>query len=117
MKTNMQTTRTGMMRLLFGALGVTVGSELVSAHPATNDWWTHMGSGGLMGGSLGWLWMFIWMLVPIALIVILVYLLWPHETSMSRSVGTDHAVETLRERYARGEIDDEEYETRRARLS
>jgi len=54
-----------MTGLLVGALGVVVGSGLASAHPGTSDWWTHMGSGGWMGGTLGWLWMLIWMLVPI----------------------------------------------------
>lgn len=115
MKTNAQTIRTGMTGLLVGALGVVVGSGLASAHPGTSDWWTHMGSGGWMGGTLGWLWMLIWMLVPIALIVGLVYLLRPRATSDAEQ--TDHALEALRERYARDEIDDEEDETRRMRLS
>ena len=105
-----------MTGLLVGVLGVVVGSGLVSAHPGTNDWWTHMGSGGWMGGTLGWLWMLIWMLIPIALIVGLVYLLRPRATT-SETEGTDHALEALREQYARGEIDDEEYETRLMRLS
>lgn len=116
METNMQTMRIGLKGLLLGALGVAVGSGLASAHPAANDFWTHMGPGGWMGGSLGWIWMLIWMLVPIALIVGLVYLLRPRATT-SGSERPDQAMETLRKRYARGEIDDAEYDTRRTRLS
>ncbi|PSP41943.1 hypothetical protein BRC68_13345 [Halobacteriales archaeon QH_6_64_20] len=116
MATNGRTIRTGMVRLLLSVLGIAIGSGLVSAHPGTNDRWHHMGPGSWMGGSLGWLWMVIWMLVPIALIVGLVYLLRPRGTTAG-SEPTDHALETLREQYARGEIDDEEYETRRERLS
>lgn len=116
MKTNMQTIRIGTIRLLLGALGVTIGSGLVSAHPSTNNWWYHMGPGSWVGGSLGWLWMVVWMLAPIALIVGLVYLLRPRGPTAGLD-GTDRALEALRERYARGEIDDEEYEDRRARLS
>jgi uncharacterized membrane protein len=56
------------------------------------------------------------MLVPIALIAGLVYRFRPRAT-ISGTEGTDHALEALRERYARSEIDGEEYETRRANLS
>ena len=116
MKMNGHTIRTGTTELLVGALGIALGSGLASAQPDAADWWYHMGPGNGWMGSIGWLWMLIWMLVPIVLIVGLVYLLRPRMTTAG-SEGTDHALETLGERYARGEIDDEEYETRRARLS
>jgi len=61
---------------------------------------------GMIGG--GWL----WMLLELAALVLLIYLL---VRVFSRSSGgselsRDRALETLRERYARGEIDKETFE-------
>ena len=81
-----------------------------------------MGFGYGMGtwGGLGW----IGTLLFLALLVLGIVYLWraldtgrhhePHHTSASTTrPSTDPALQILRERYARGEIDKEEFEERR----
>ena len=78
-----------------------------------------MGYGGMMGqygGTGGW-WPFIGMLVPIIFLLILLgggYLVFRRmsETQTSRNP----AMEELRTAYARGDLTDEEFESRRERL-
>jgi putative membrane protein len=81
-----------------------------------HDGWmgTHGGTGGGMFGGFGFLWMLLWTLVLIGIPVGLVYLLFIRHESVDRT--TDDALDLLRRRYARGEIDEEEFDARRARL-
>ncbi|WP_433633541.1 SHOCT domain-containing protein [Halomicrococcus sp. NG-SE-24] len=81
----------------------------------------HMWGGGNMWGDgwmtgFGWmgLWGVLWMLLLVALPIALVYFLTSRREPQQ---GTDTAVAALRERYARGEINDEEFETHRAKLA
>lgn len=69
-----------------------------------------------MSGSMGWI-----MLLPVVVFVVLtvagvlvVRALW--DRSGARSSGTSQAVSLLEERYARGEIDQEEFTSRRRHL-
>jgi putative membrane protein len=73
----------------------------------------HGGAWGAMGG--GWL----GLLVPALLVVLLVVgvLLVATRPAGPPGDGRDDAVEALRLAYARGDLSDEEYERRRARLS
>lgn len=68
-----------------------------------------MGGGwGLFGGTMG-LWGLLWMGLLLALPLYLVYAI-----VRRRDNGTDdRPLSVLRERYARGELSDEEFETRR----
>ncbi|MFC4357102.1 SHOCT domain-containing protein [Halobium salinum] len=79
-------------------------------------WMPHMWGGWMGMGAWGFGMMFVgllWMALLVALPVALVYwLLTTREAS-----HPDSAMETLREEYARGEIDEEEFESRRRRLS
>ncbi|MFD1647953.1 SHOCT domain-containing protein [Haloarchaeobius litoreus] len=78
-----------------------------------------MGYGGMMGqygGTGGW-WPLVGMLVPLVFLLILLgggYLVFRRmsETQTSR----DPAMEELRTAYARGDLTDEEFESRRERL-
>lgn len=66
-----------------------------------------MGGAGMMGGF-----MFLWPVLLIGLIVLLV-------SGLGDGTGTenrDQAMTVLRERYARGELSEEEFEERRRRL-
>jgi len=71
------------------------------------------GHGGFFGGF-----MWVWWLVPIVLVVLLVALAGGSssggrkgdETAHGRESGNDKALEILRQRLARGEIDSDEYE-------
>ncbi|USZ70189.1 SHOCT domain-containing protein (plasmid) [Halorussus salilacus] len=70
------------------------------------------GSGwGLFGGAMG-LWGLLWMGLLIAVPLYVVYALLNRESS-----GNDEqSLSVLRERYARGELSDDEFERRRKRL-
>lgn len=79
-----------------------------------------MGYGGMMGqygGTGGW-WPFVGMLVPLVFLLILLgggYLILRRGTDGPSA--QDPAIEELRTAYARGELSDEEFEQRRAKLS
>ncbi len=71
---------------------------------------------GMMGGS-GW-----WWFMPILVIIFLGLIIWAvvaliRGQSGSQSTGADSALEVLKRRYARGDIDKEEYEQKKKDLS
>lgn len=76
-----------------------------------------LGRGSWNGGGWGWgfgfLWPLFWLLVLAASIGVVVYLLTRHNDD---STNADQALVVLRQRYARGEIEDEEFEERTSRL-
>ena len=67
---------------------------------------------GAMGG-LSWL----WMLLELAVLVLLVYWLGRAFSPQGQGTNRGKTQDTLRERYARGEIDQETYERMRRDLS
>lgn len=82
--------------------------------PAMGMWgWGHMGDVGMWSGA-GWMWLLMWLIILIATLGI-GYLLY---RGIRRTDGRheDAALEELRVAYARGELSDEEFETRRERL-
>ena len=89
---------------------------MMFAWPMMGMWsWGHMWNGGMWDGTgATWMWL-LTLLVPLLVILGIGYLLY-------RSIGqtgirqSDTALEELRITYARGEISDEEFEERRARL-
>lgn len=71
---------------------------------------------GMMGGS-GW-----WWFMPILGIIFLGLIIWAVVALIqgqggSQSTGADSALEILKRRYARGDIDKEEYEQKKKDLS
>lgn len=68
----------------------------------------------MMGGGLWWLWMLVPLLFWVGLIALIAWAVvrfFPARSGGERSGGPrDSAEEVLRERFARGEIDAEEYE-------
>lgn len=72
--------------------------------------------GGMMGGM--WIWGLLWFGLIAAGIILVV---WAIVRGTSRQVvvpeGNDHALATLRERFASGEINEEEYQQRRSVLT
>jgi len=81
-----------------------------------HDGWMGSHAGGGMWGGLGWLPMLGGLLVVLAVPAIAVYALATRGGS-GTAAGADDALATLRQRYAAGEIDEEEFERRRERLS
>ncbi|WP_227015812.1 SHOCT domain-containing protein [Haloarcula sp. JP-L23] len=67
-------------------------------------------------GGFGW-WPLIWSLILLSVVLIVGYAVYAHgRTPATGRSGTDTALSTLRSRYARGEISEEEFEERRRRL-
>ncbi|USZ72636.1 SHOCT domain-containing protein [Natronosalvus halobius] len=82
--------------------------------PAMGMWGGgHMGSGPWDGTGMPWSWLAMWALL-LAIVVASGYLLYRALTS--RGGETDPALEELRLAYARGNLSEEEFETRRTRL-
>ncbi|GAA5049108.1 SHOCT domain-containing protein [Haladaptatus pallidirubidus] len=78
------------------------------AFPMMGGWMT----GGYAGGVPVWGWFM--MLIPLVVIVALGYL--AYRELAGDEFGGDPALSELRVAYARGDISDEEFETRRERL-
>ena len=72
--------------------------------------WSHMGD-GIWFVFGGWLMM---VLVPLLFVLLVGYFI--YAVAMGGSEDNDNALETLREAYARGDIDDEEFDRRRRKL-
>lgn len=126
MQTQRQTRGTGPIALgvlAAAALVVVAGIALTqAAMPDTMMWDWHYGmwNDGHMGGWGVWGWGMLfagllWTAVVVGGPLLLVY--WLVTRSQSTGHPKDQALEVLREQYARGDIDDEEYERRRERLT
>ena len=70
----------------------------------------------MMGGSMGWFW--IWPVLVLVGLVLLGYLTYRlvQGSATGSPAGPSTARQILDERYARGEIDEQEYRHRRAEL-
>lgn len=73
--------------------------------------------GGAGGAGFGFLWLLVWLLILVAVVVGGVYLALHLLRDQDRGAGIDNALTVLRQRYARGEIDEEEFEERASRLT
>ncbi|WP_135536814.1 SHOCT domain-containing protein [Halostella pelagica] len=100
----------------------TVGSVLLIAFTgiaSVQSGGGHSGGMGGMGGGMsgfGW-WPLIWSLILLSVVLIVGYTVYAHgRTPATERSDTDTALSTLRSRYARGEISEEEFEERRHRL-
>ena len=76
------------------------------------DW--HMGSGMMGGWGMGWfgmifMWLF-WVLVIVGLILLIKWLVQTTRKGTGTPNGGSRALDILKQRYARGEINKEEYE-------
>ncbi len=72
-----------------------------------NNW--HMGPGMMGGWGMGWIMLLFWILVLVGLILIIKWLL--QMTSGDKKLtGGGSAIDILKERYARGEIDKTEFQ-------
>ena len=77
---------------------------------------------GMMGGwGMGWLGMILmaafWILVIVGLVFLIRWLIQTTGTGREARQGGSRALEILRERYARGEIDKNEFETKKKDLA
>ncbi len=75
------------------------------------------GYGYGMGGEFGWVFMVLWWILIVVGIVALVK--WAMSSSATRGRGEagSRSLDILKERYARGEIDDQEFQKRKRDLA
>ncbi|PGF14050.1 hypothetical protein CP556_23590 [Natrinema sp. CBA1119] len=103
----------------FGAVLLVAATATASAQPHGGGTGGAMGGWGAFGG-----WMFLWPFVLLGLLALLV--VWAgsrrrgdrtdRTDRADRADRSDRALEELRERYARGELSEEEFERRRHNL-
>jgi len=90
------------------------------AQSGRNESW-HMGPGMMGGWGMGWfggLFMIIfWILILVALVFFIKWLVQNTGRSQTGLGGGNRALEILKERYARGDIDKAEFETMKMDLS
>ena len=98
---------------------------LLSSTEALAQWgdnrgW-HMGSGMMGGWGMGWFggifMMIFWVLVLVGLVLLIKWLIQSTSLVKSDAGNSNRALEILKERYARGEIDTAEFETMKLALS
>ncbi len=108
---------TNVLALLDGLVPSFSGSSSCFA-----QWRDHWGFGPWMMGSgwwgFGWIFMIVfWGLVIIALILLIRSLVRLSRPNERKEAGRDPAMEILRQRYAKGEIDKEEFERKKRDLT
>lgn len=72
---------------------------------------------GTGGTTLGFLWSPLGVLLLLLVVLAIVGLVSRSGSATARTAPADASLATLRRRYARGEIDDEEFDKRRSRLA
>jgi putative membrane protein len=94
------------------------------ATEALADYRNYCGWGwGMHPGLMGWGWagllfmLVFWVLIVVLIILLIRRLLSSGPTKMASPPQEDSALEILKKRYARGEIDKEEFETKRKGLT
>jgi putative membrane protein len=103
--------RTARRTTLLAIPLLSVATGTVTARPGGSYGGGMMGGGwGLFGGAMG-LWGLLWMGLLLAIPLFLVYLLVTRHEQRS-----DDSLSVLRERYAQGDITDDEFERRQKRL-
>ena len=99
--------------------------DLFSSTPALAQWgdnrsW-HMGPGMMGGWGMGWFggifMMIFWVLVLVGLVFLIKWLIQTTNRVKSNAGNSNSALEILKERYARGEIDTTQFETMKLELS
>lgn len=98
--------------LFFLGLSILFLSRTAAADPGDGRYGYHMWDGGGMFMGFGMMAIFL-----IAIIVVIVFLVRGLGGDSTPRASTATALEVLNERYARGEIDTEEYEERKKRIS
>ncbi|MGD2270671.1 MAG: SHOCT domain-containing protein [Desulfobacterales bacterium] len=76
----------------------------------------HMGPGMTGGWGMGWIMLIFWILVLVGLILIIRWLV-QMTGGEKRPTRSSRAIDILKERYARGEINKAEYETMKKDLA
>jgi putative membrane protein len=95
-----------------------VAKEAMADYRNHCDWGWGMGPGMMGWGWLGLLFIVIFWIIIVALIVLLIrWLISSAPTRTASPPQEDSALEILKKRYARGEIDKEEFEAKKKDLS
>lgn len=110
---------TGMFAALFMVFGI-LPSPALAQWGDSRTW--HMGP-GMMGGwsgwggwGMGWMMLVFWILVLVGLILLIRWMLQITQREKNAGGGGDRAMAILKERYARGEMDKNEFERMKSDL-
>ena len=112
-----------LSKLFSGALFILLlfftASESMAQWRGYGDW--HMGPGMMGGYGMGWfggIFMIVfWVLVIVGLVFLIKWLIQSTKAESGRSISnSSSAIDILKQRYARGEIDKEEFEEKKKDL-
>jgi putative membrane protein len=103
-----------LITVLFGFIFYAWG-EAFESPSRYGDW--HMGSGMMGNWGMGWFgmifMMIFWILLIVGMVFIIKWLVQSTSRDKTSESGGSHALEILKERYARGEIDKNEFESKK----
>lgn len=106
-----------MKKIIFSAIGIMIVSTLFTSSVifAQEMMGGMMNFGFMPFGGFGWIFMILWWVLIIAVIVALIK--WLTNQSRGARDYEKSALDILKERYAKGEIDKKEFEERKKDLS
>ena len=94
--------------------------DILAQGPGYGGWGMHHGPMGWGYGSMGWIWhilmMAFWVAIIIGIILFIRWLVVSSRTGALKGHSENSALEILRTRYAKGEIDKEEFEEKKKDL-
>lgn len=97
---------------MFGLAGAGLAGPAWAQERSWDGWWQSMcGMGGMWGIGMMLVMLAFWVLVIVALVLGIRWLL-----TQGRAPARDQALELLRQRYARGEINKEEFDVKKRDL-
>ncbi len=111
------------MKMLFpglvSVLGLVVGADSEALAQGYGGWGMGPGMMG-WGYGMGWLWMIImivfWVAVIVGIILLIRWIILSMKSTSQHGIQEESALDILKKRYARGEIDREEFEQRKKDL-
>ena len=118
----MKSAKNLLTKILMTTLAITTLfiSDPALAQYGNNQGW-QMGPGMMGGWGMGWfggIFMIIfWILILVGLVFLIKWLIQSTSRGQTGKAGGNRALEILKERYARGEIDKSEFETKKTDLS